>query len=93
MSDGKKPRSLARRGDNASASPFDGVKIELAIVMLVALGCAIVIMRLSLGGWAGLSAMAGVGFACGGWVALRTRGVVKRHETDDGASPARRRGS
>jgi len=64
--------------------PLDKVKLELAVVLGLALGVLVVVLRLELGEWIEVGLLALVGFACGGWLAARTRGVLRRHERERG---------
>lgn len=64
------------------AGPLDKVKLELAVVLGLALGVLVVVLRLDLGQWTELGLLAATGFGCGGWLAARTRGVVRRHERE-----------
>lgn len=60
--------------------PLDKVKLELAVVLGLVVGVLVVVLRLELGQWTELAVLAAVGFGCGGWLAARTRGVLRRHE-------------
>lgn len=64
--------------------PLDKVKLELAVVLGLVAGVLVVLLRLELGQWTELGVLATVGFGCGGWLAARTRGVLRRHERERG---------
>ena len=57
---------------------LDAVKLELAIVLGLAVGVLLVVWRLDASHWLELGGMALAGFAAGGWLAWRTRTVLRR---------------
>ncbi|RLK50836.1 hypothetical protein DFR31_0745 [Alkalispirillum mobile] len=89
-SDGRErlPRRLLLRTDSG---PLSGVKLELGVITLLALCAALVVVATDLGLLADLAILLTVGAGGGGWLAWRTRQVVRAHEQDeqerdDGAS-------
>lgn len=69
---------LSRSATNNSGQPLDAVKLELAIVIGLALGVLLVVWRLDAGHWIELGLLAATGFGAGGWLAFRTRRAVTR---------------
>ncbi len=89
MPERERTRSVARTADAPRHSAFDGVRRELAVVLLAGVIAALVVVGLDLARWLELVLLAIVGFAAGGWVAIRTR-VAERMAAgeamrDDGA--------
>ncbi|MCO6440661.1 MAG: hypothetical protein J5I81_06120 [Nitrococcus mobilis] len=56
------------------------MKLDLAVLLLVALGTTFVIVRLDAPHWLELLIVAAVGLSGGGWLALRTRRLVRAAE-------------
>jgi F0F1-type ATP synthase assembly protein I len=63
----------SRSGTSKPLKRLDVIKLELAVVLGLALGVAVVVWRLDWGHGIELAMLAGCGFVCGGWLALRTR--------------------
>ncbi|EAR20885.1 hypothetical protein [Nitrococcus mobilis] len=66
--------------NNSWMAHFDPVKLDLAVVLLVALGTTFVIVRLDAPHWLEFLIVAAVGLGSGGWLALHTRRVVRAAE-------------
>ncbi len=66
---------------NSRMARFDPVKLDLAVLLLVALGTMFLIVRLDAPHWLELLIVAAVGLSSGGWLALRTHRVVRAAET------------
>lgn len=63
---------------NISGLPvFDPVKLDLAVMVLVALATTLVVTRLEAPQWVELLIMAAVGVGSGVWIVFRTRRVVR----------------
>ncbi|HKJ96088.1 MAG TPA: hypothetical protein VKA32_10730 [Gammaproteobacteria bacterium] len=82
--DEDRARSVSRGSDEGSASAFDDVKVELGVVLIIAVGAFMVMAKVDAPAWAEILGLAAVGFGCGGWIAARTRGVVRRIERERG---------
>ncbi len=78
MSEGNGRRSLARRSSHARLTAFDGVKLELALIVLLAASLAFVILLLKFSAVWELVLLAAVGSGCGVWIWLRTQQVFRR---------------
>lgn len=81
MNESERPRSLSRR--DAPASPearFAGVKLDLGVIVLICIGAGIAVLKLDYPDWLEMLGLAVLGFACGGWLAIRTRRVVVASE-------------
>lgn len=65
-------------GDGSRLLAFDPVKLDLAMMVLVALGVALVIAGLDAPHWVELLIMAAVGLGSGAWIMLRTWRVLYR---------------
>ncbi|MEX0373401.1 MULTISPECIES: hypothetical protein [Spiribacter] len=61
-------------------SRLDAIKLELAVVVGLLVGVLIVIWRVDMSHWADLALLALSGFGAGGWIAWRTRGVLRDHQ-------------
>lgn len=57
---------------------FDSVKLNLAVMALVAMGIVLVIARLDAPRWAELLTMAAVGVGSGAWIVFRTYRVARK---------------
>jgi len=68
----------SRSATNNPSQPLDAVKLELAIVIGLAIGVLLVVWRLDAGHWVELGLLAATGFGAGGWLAFRTRRAVNR---------------
>ncbi|MBS3786279.1 MAG: hypothetical protein KGY57_05650 [Gammaproteobacteria bacterium] len=66
--------------NSEGANPFDAVKIELAVIIGLAVGVLLVIWRLDLGHVLELILLAGLGLAAGGWLAVRTRQITPQDD-------------
>lgn len=66
-------------------SAFDGVKVELAVVVIIAVGALLVVIRMDWPAWLELIGMAAVGIGCGGWIATRTRRAAERARHSEGS--------
>ena len=77
-----KPRieSAAARPIGGS-SVFDSIKLDLASLILAAVGAALVIARLNAPQWVELLIIAALGTGSGAWIVLRTRRVVRSPQT------------
>lgn len=82
MSSSKNTVRIARDGAGDRPAAFDGLRAELAVVMVFGVVAALLIVGLELGRWLELGLLAAVGFSAGGWMAARTRRAVR------GAAPA-----
>lgn len=73
-------RSVSRRepADPEAAALFDGVRVELAVVVIVAMGALMVVVRMDWPNWLELLGMAVVGMGCGGWIAMRSRRAAQQ---------------
>lgn len=81
MGDNQRPRSLARPANSQRApSRFAGVKIDLGVIILLCVGVAVAVIRLDYPNWLELVVLAGVGFVCGGWLAIRSHRIVTEHQ-------------
>ncbi len=80
------PMKSSRSGTSNPLERLDLIKLELAVVLGLALGVAVVVWRLDLGHGVELAMLAGCGFVCGGWLALRTRRSLDaiRPDPDEG---------
>lgn len=58
---------------------FDPVKLDLAVMVLVAMGVVLVIARLDAPRWAELLVLAAVGMGSGAWIVFRTHRVASRY--------------
>ncbi|WP_435105648.1 hypothetical protein [Arhodomonas sp. AD133] len=89
MPDNDRTRSVARTDDPPRHGAFDGVRRELAVVLLAGVIAALVVVGLDLARWLELVLLAIIGFAAGGWVAIRTRAAERiaagEAMRDDGA--------
>ncbi|QGM21339.1 hypothetical protein GJ672_03045 [Spiribacter sp. 2438] len=65
---------------SATSSPLDSVKLELAVVLGLAVGLLVVMFRVDLGHWTEIGLLVLAGFAFGGWLAWRTRRAVDQHQ-------------
>ncbi|MGA7801542.1 MAG: hypothetical protein WCC36_12105 [Gammaproteobacteria bacterium] len=90
----RKPASIpvASRGFTVPASPFNGIKLELAVVICLNLLLWLVAGRLVDGWLAELGLLAAGGFGGMAWLVLRTRRVLARQlsgvdRVTDGRSP------
>ena len=63
------------------ASIFDSIKLELAAIILAALGATLVIARLDAPQWVELLIMAALGMGSGAWIVLRTHWVMRSLRT------------
>ncbi len=70
----------SRSDTNSGLSRLDAIKLELAVVVGLLVGVLIVIWRVEMSDWADLSLLALSGFGAGGWIAWRTRGVLRDHQ-------------
>ena len=70
------PMKSSRSDTNNGLDRLDAVKLELAVVLGLALGVLLVVWRLDAGHWLELGLLALTGFVAGGWLAWRTRRVV-----------------
>lgn len=73
----------SRSGTSNPLERLDTVKLELAVVLGLIVGVVIVVWRVEMSDWVDLGLLALTGFAAGGWIAWRTRDVVR--DADDGA--------
>ncbi|RZU98878.1 hypothetical protein [Spiribacter vilamensis] len=73
----------SRSDTSNSLDRLDAVKLELAVVVGLIIGVLLVIWRVEMSHWVDLGLLALTGFGAGGWVAWRTRLVLRDH--DDGA--------
>jgi hypothetical protein len=73
----------SRSGTSNPLERLDAVKLELAVVLGLIVGVVIVVWRVEMSDWADLGLLALAGFGAGGWIAWRTRDVVR--DADDGA--------
>lgn len=67
-----------RRGLTVSPSPFNGVKLELALALLVGVVVFVVQEILLPTGWAQVAVLLGYAGAVAVWILWRTRGVLRR---------------
>ena len=67
----------SRSDTNSGLERLDAVKLELAVVLGLAVGVLLVIWRLDASHWLELGLLAMTGFVAGGWLAWRTRGVIR----------------
>jgi hypothetical protein len=83
----ERPQSIApetsltqQKGTGVAASPFNAVKLELALILVLAI-CLILVLPATLQGvlW-----LAGYAFVAAIWLAWRTRSVLRRHDQEDG---------
>ncbi|MEX0386478.1 hypothetical protein [Spiribacter onubensis] len=74
--------------NNRGLERLDAVKIELAVVLGLAVGMLLVVWRLDAGHWVELGLLAMTGFVAGGWLAWRTRGVIRGVGARDGSTGA-----
>jgi F0F1-type ATP synthase assembly protein I len=66
------------RSDTSSGlSRLDAIKLELAVVVGLLVGVLIGVWRVEMSHWADLGLLALAGFAAGGWIAWRTRGMLR----------------
>lgn len=61
--------------------PFDALKLELGVVLVVAACAGLATVAMDAPGWAELLGVTAVGFGCGGWIALRTRRLARSLES------------
>lgn len=74
----RRPRIKSDAARNISGlSVFDPVKLDLAVMVLVALAVTLVVARLDAPQWVELMLLAAVGVSSGAWIVLRTRRVVQ----------------
>ena len=73
-------RSLARRqsGLAVGASPFNAVKLDLAVILVLAVVLGLVHGRITDGLGGQLLLLAGFALAAAGWLVWRTRRVLRR---------------
>ncbi len=73
--------SLARRGKafTVQASPFNAIKLDLALILVVGIVLLIVHERLVDDQFGQLLVVAGYGLAAMLWIVMRTRHVLKKH--------------
>ena len=76
----------SRSVTSSDPGPLDAVKLELAIVLGLVVGVAIVVFRLDLGNWLELGLLGLAGFVAGGWLAWRTRSAVARQAGQAGST-------
>ena len=81
MSHSEGDASLPRRGKafTVQASPFNAIKLDLALILVVGVVLLIAHERLVDDQLGQLLLLAGYGLAAMLWVVLRTRHVLKRH--------------
>lgn len=80
----RRPRIESSAARNISGLPvFDPVKLDLAVMVLVALAATLVVARLDAPQWVELLMMAAVGVGSGAWIVLRTRRVVQTCRAPD----------
>jgi len=83
---GKKGGSVAGHGFSVAASPFNRVKLELGIILLVAPLVWLLVGRLLSAPEAQLMVLALYGIAGAGWLIMRTRQVIdSQPRRSDGA--------
>jgi len=85
MNEDERPRSLSRQA--APASPearLAGIKLDLGIIVLICIVAGIAVLKLNYPNWLEMAGLAVLGFACGGWLAVRTRHVVAASEESEG---------
>lgn len=88
MQNDERARSLARdTGSTSDEHAFAAIKLELGVILMICLGVGIAIVALDYPNWLELLVLGAVGFVCGGWLALRTRGVVGAQEGGEGHGP------
>lgn len=73
-----RPRMEPIAASNVRLTAFDPVKLDLAVMALVAMGVALVIARLDVPRWAELLIMAVVGVVSGAWIVFRTHRVARK---------------
>ncbi len=73
-SESKKRRSKTK----VPASPFNPVKLELALVLVVGVSVFLAVPRLVESESAQLAVLAGYGALGAGWIAVRTRRILRR---------------
>lgn len=77
MHNDERARSLAREPDTTSRrGGFASIKLELGIIMLICAAVGAGVLAVDYPNWLELLVLGAVGFVSGGWLALRTRGVV-----------------
>ncbi|WP_148291309.1 hypothetical protein [Spiribacter curvatus] len=69
----------SRSDTNNSLDRLDAVKLELAVVIGLVIGALVVVWRVEMSHWADLGLLALTGFGAGGWVAWRTRIILRDH--------------
>jgi hypothetical protein len=74
----RRPRIKSPAAYNTRGLPvFDPVKLDLAVIILIALAATLVVARLDAPQWVELLIIAAVGVGSGTWIVLRTRRVVR----------------
>lgn len=62
-----------------AASPFNAVKLDVAVIVCIAAGVAVALDRAQAAAAVQLLAAGAIGIAGALWVTLRVRRIVKRH--------------
>ena len=71
--------TTSRQGFTITPSPFNGVKFELGVVLVLGVLLFLVQGRLSDSLWVQSLLLGGYGLAGMGWIVFRTRQVLERH--------------
>ncbi|MDZ7810374.1 MAG: hypothetical protein U5L11_09830 [Arhodomonas sp.] len=69
---------MVSRGGEQRPEAFAGLRAELAVVLVFGAIAALLIVGLDLRRWVELALLAAIGFAAGGWMAVRTRAAERR---------------
>lgn len=86
MSDSRRPRSVSRVP--ARAPGFDELRVELGIIVVIAVSAAFVTLAVDAAPWVEVLTLAAIGMACGGWVAARSARLVRRaQDRESGNGP------
>ena len=71
-----------RRGFGVAASPFNGVKFDLAIILIVAVFLLLIHDKLVADSFVQLLMLSGYGMAAMAWLIFRTQGVLRSQRRD-----------
>lgn len=84
--DPEKRRSVSRASLPEAAAALDSIRVELIVVVIVALGTLMVVVRMDWPAWVELGGAAVVGMGCGGWLAMRRKTIPGQSDSRNGSS-------
>jgi hypothetical protein len=69
---------IQRKGFGVDASPFNGVKLELAIILVLGIVLGLLVDSITADAGLQIALLAAYGIIAGGWIFLRTRLLMKK---------------